>query len=176
MNQHLKWQNLLNKAKGSQAIFFNNGYLEKDEAIFKQDWANFTNECVNDVNNKLTHFSDKNRWDFAFFMLCELDKTWSFGILQNIVAQIPLIHQNVLGQERINVIMEHIQIAKYEYGFTLNDMGKLAELLAINKTLKIEQFNLALNLILQIGNHNLNADEFQEFIFAKFECAIKANF
>lgn len=176
MKQHLKWQNLLNKAKESQKIFFNNGYLKKDETIFKQDWENFVSQCVNDLDNQLTHFSDKNRWDFAFFMLRELDETWSFEILQNIVAQIPLIHQNALNQKQIDVIMEHIQIAKDEYGFTLNDIGELAEILAINKSLNAEQFNLALNLILQIGNHNLNADGFQEFIFDKFESAIKANF
>lgn len=176
MNQHLKWQNLLNQAKESEGIFFNNGYLKKDEVIFKQDWANFTNECINDLNAQLTHFSDKNRWDFAFFMLRELDETWSFEILQNIVAQIPLIHQNALNQKQIDVIMEHIQIAKYEYGFTINDMGELAELLAINKTLNIEQFNLALKLILQIANHNLNADEFQEYVFDKFENAKNAKF
>lgn len=176
MKQHLKWQNLLNKAKESQKIFFNNGYLKKDETIFKQDWENFVSQCVNDLDNQLTHFSDKNRWDFAFFMLRELDETWSFEILQNIVAQIPLIHQNALNQKQIDLIIEHIQIAKYEYGFTLNDMGELAELLVINKSLNMEQFNLALNLILQIGNHNLNADEFQEFIFDKFENAKNARF
>lgn len=176
MNQHLKWQSLLNNFKEVQNIFFNNGCLKKDKENFKKDWTVFVNQCVNDLNNELAHFSDKNRWDFAFFMLCELNETFPFEVLQDKIAQIPLIHQNMLNQEQIDVIMECIETAKYEYGFTINDMGEFAEILAVNNSLNLEKFNLVLKLILQIGDYNLTADEFQEYIFDKFENAKKARF
>lgn len=80
--------------------------------------------------------------------------------MQDKIVQIPLIHQSLLNQEQIDVIMACIKTAKYEWGFTINDMSELADILAVNNSLNLEQFNLALKLILQISEHNLTADEF----------------
>ncbi|MGO1283026.1 MAG: hypothetical protein ACTHUJ_08865, partial [Psychrobacter sp.] len=79
---------------------------------------------------------------------------------------IPRIHDSTLDSDIIEIMLEDIEIAKYEYGFTINELGEFADLLAKNSELSLEQSSDVLKHVLEIelSNYSSSLDEFKRFL------------
>ncbi|MFP3456137.1 hypothetical protein R0J89_07710 [Psychrobacter sp. SIMBA_152] len=115
---------------------------------------------------RLSELSTKQRWDFAFTLLNDFNTHLPFDLLKDIIPDIPRIHDSTLDSDIIEIMLEDIEIAKYEYGFTINELGEFADLLAKNSELSLEQSSDVLKHVLEIelSNYSSSLDEFKRFL------------
>ena len=102
------------------------------------------------------------RWEWAFSILLKLNKRFPFDLLENVIPDIVCIHNDTFDDELIAVLKNDILQAKYEYGFTISEMGEFAELLANNQCLTFEQSLQVIEHIIKVGNYN-HADSIESW-------------
>ena len=120
----------------------------------------------------LSGLSAKQRWNFAFALLNDLNTDLPFDLLKDIVPNLPAIHTHALDTDIIAIIFDDIEAAKDDYGFTISELGTLAEMLAKHAQLSLEQSFNAINHVLEIGlsNYAQSVDEFDVFL-TRFDIA-----
>lgn len=92
----------------------------------------------------------------------KLNKRFPFDLLENVIPDIVCIHNDTFDDELIAVLKNDILQAKYEYGFTISEMGEFAELLANNQCLTFEQSLQVIEHIIKVGNYN-HADSIESW-------------
>lgn len=116
------------------------------------------NEIVVNFQNyyqsRLSALDSKQRWKFGFFLLSKANEFLPFSLLEDTIPEIPLIFSGNLEQDYINLLVEEFQTAKYEHGFTINEMGAFAELLALNHELTLLQSLEVIKYVIKIGFYN----------------------
>lgn len=113
--------------------------------------------------NELSVLTDKQRWKFAFLLLSKANEFLPFEILDETIPQIPLIFTGELESDYIELLIEEFQIAKYEYGFTINEMGEFAELLALHNQLSLAHSLEVIRFVVNIGLYNY-AESLDDFL------------
>lgn len=128
-------------------------------------WLAIIEQQQNSYLNQLSNLTPKQRWDFGFEILSQANEILPFDLLENNIPDIPSIHSNALDTEYVNLLLNEFQTAKYEYGFTLNEMGEFAELLALNAELTVEQALNVVKFAVNIGRYNFfkSCDDFYQW-------------
>ncbi|WP_019673939.1 hypothetical protein [Psychrobacter lutiphocae] len=111
---------------------------------------NFRNQC----QFKMQSLKPYERWNWAFSILLKLNKIYPFELLERVIPDIVYIHNDDFNDELTAVLKDDILQAKYEYGFTISEMGEFAELLANNEYLTFDQSLQVIEHIVNIGNYN----------------------
>ena len=145
---------------------FSKKMSDENKQKFKKSWNIFLEDFQTQYLRKLLKLSAKQRWYFAFSLLNDFNLIFPFDLLKDIVSDIPGIHDSTLDSDIIKIMLEDIEIARYEYGFTISELGELADLLAKNAELSLEQSSDVLKHVLEIelSNYSSSLDEFKRFL------------
>ncbi len=125
----------------------------------------------------LAELSTTQRWDFAFTILNDLNTKLPFDLLKDIIPDIPAIHNNTLDSDIIEIMLDDIEIAKHEYGFTISELGAFSELLAKNPELSLSQSYDVINHVWEIAfsNFSHSQDELEDFLTCLDTAIAKVN-
>ncbi|WP_201594362.1 hypothetical protein [Psychrobacter vallis] len=120
----------------------------------------------------LSDLSAKQRWNFAFALLNDLNTNLPFDLLKDVIPNLPAIHTHSLDTDIIAIIFDDIKAAKDEYGFTISELAAFSEMLAKHTELSIGQSFDAINHVLEIGlsNYSQSVHEFDVFL-TRFDIA-----
>ena len=124
---------------------------------------------------RLSELSTKQRWDFAFALLNDFNIKLPFDLLKDIIPDIPAIHNNGLDSDMIEIMLDDIENAKHEYGFTISELGEFSELLAKNSELSLSQSYDVINHVWEIAFSNYSQDEFENFLTCLDTAIAKVN-
>lgn len=125
-------------------------------------WQVFVDDYRNQCHSKMLSLESYERWEWAFSILLKLNNRFPFDLLENVIPDIVCIHNDTFDDELIAVLKNDILQAKYEYGFTISEMGEFAELLANNQCLTFEQSLQVIEHIIKVGNYN-HADSIESW-------------
>ncbi len=78
----------------------------------------------------LSGLSAKQRWNFAFALLNDLNTNLPFDLLKDVIPNLPAIHTHSLDTDIIAIIFDDIEAAKDDYGFTISELAAFSEMLA----------------------------------------------
>ncbi len=142
---------------------------DENKQKFDKSWGVLIEDFQKQYCQILSKFSAKQRWNFAFGLLNEFNTNLSFDLLKDTIPDIPdipAIHNRTLDLDIIEIMLEDIEIAKYEYGFTISELGEFSELLAKNIELSLVQSADVIKHVLEIGltNYSSTLDELEEFL------------
>ena len=145
---------------------FSSNMSDKNKQNFDKSWNTVLQDFQNKYIQDLSKLSAKQRWDFAYILLSNFNEGLPFDLLEDIIPDIPLIHTRTLDSDIIEIMLEDIEIAKYEYGFTISELGRFSELLAKNSELSLKQTFAVIGHALEVGlsNYSYSSDEFIEFL------------
>ena len=170
---HRKNSHEIKNALLDHKAFFENMSNENKQK-FNRSWNIVLQNLQAQYTQYLSELSAKQRWNFAFTLLSDLNNDLPFDSLKDAVPNLPAIHAHALDSDIVTIIFDDIETAKDDYGFTISELGALTEMLAKHAELSVAQSFDVINHVLEVGlsNYSQSIDEFEVFL-TRFDSAIK---
>lgn len=151
---------------------FSNNMSSENKQKLNRSWNLVLQKLYTQHAQYLSELSAKQRWNFAFALLNDLNTNLPFDLLKDVIPNLPAIHTHSLDTDIIAIIFDDIEAAKDDYGFTISELGAFSEMLAKHAELSIGQSFDAINHVLEIGlsNYSQSINEFDVFL-TRFDIA-----